>query len=264
MNKLGTVAVLPDTHCGALTGLTPIEFDARPDDTTSAAHALYLQRREFYNWFDKEVTALGPIDGLIGLGDLIEGTGYRNSGQDCLTTDRVIQIKMATRLIRKFATKNIFLVRGTPYHTGDAEDWEDVVADFVDAGVEDNVFLDIHGHIVYCRHKIGKSGAPNGWATAPAREATWNLINSVTQKHPNADLQLYGHIHEYTVVSKWGKTVVTSPALQLPGTSYGKRQMSGNYDVGFLLLHFFEGDKFEVEPRLIPNEVYAPKVVSFV
>lgn len=263
MNKLGTLLVLPDTHCGSDLGLTPPQFDSRPEDMSSAAYATYAQRRSFWSWFDAEVDAVGRVDGVLALGDLTEGTGRINAGRDCLTTDRIEQARMATAILKKFPGAEMLMVRGTPYHVGDSENFEDVVADFVSAKIEDSVYANVYGTTVYARHKIGKSGSPVGWATAPAREMTWNVINASTQNHPEADLLLYAHIHEHALVSKWGKTAITCPALQLPGTEYGKRNMSGNYDVGFLTIDFYEGGKFDPVAHIYPAQAYAPQVLDF-
>lgn len=263
MEKLGTVVVLPDTHCGSLVGLTPPQFDATPGDSEGGEMELYDKRRALWKWFSAEAKALGHVDGLVGLGDLVEGKGRKNAGADNLTSNMVTQTKMAAKCIEQFDAEKRMFIRGTPYHVGEEDQWEDVIADFLDDPITDKAYASMYGHTFYLRHKIGKSGAPAGWATAPAKELTWNVLNSVTQLTPDIDVCMYAHIHEYTVLHKWGRTAVTSPALQLPNTSFGAKNMNGNYDVGFLHIDFYENEKFDIVPHLYPKAAYAPRVTEF-
>jgi hypothetical protein len=83
-----------------------------------------------WDYFTKSVDKVvkeHPFDLLIVNGDATDGKGGRSGGNEQITTDRIKQAKMAAECIDYCKAKKIKLARGTPYHTGHDEDFENII-----------------------------------------------------------------------------------------------------------------------------------------
>ena len=113
---------IADTHCGHRTGLTPPKWWLPDDDGFIGKVARF--QRELWSWFCSEIDSCGPVDTCIHVGDVIDGKGFRSGGTELLTPDRAVQIQMAEIVFEEIGAKNNLIINGTPYHTGNEEDWE--------------------------------------------------------------------------------------------------------------------------------------------
>lgn len=234
--KKKRMVVISDLHCGHLVGLTPPEWHYQQDGR------LYKIQKELWNWYAGEINKLKPIDILVVNGDAIDGKGSRAGGTDQKTVDRVEQVDMAIKAIEYCKAKTIRMTYGTPYHTGDGEDWEKLVANGVDGKIESHAFLDINGTVFDIKHKIGSSATPHGRFTAVARDKLWNTVwNSRGEQQPDSGFLIRSHVHYHVDcgTSEW--RAMTTPALQGYGSKYGARQCSGTVDIGFVV--------FDIDPK---------------
>ena len=132
MAKQKRLVVISDLHCGHAVGLTPPAWQWAVDGDTTEHRAKFGRvQREVWDWYSQTIGSLRPIDILAVNGDAIDGTGVRSGGTELLTTDRQVQTDMAVKSIQEASAKTIVMTYGTAYHTGDAEDWEDRVAEHV-------------------------------------------------------------------------------------------------------------------------------------
>jgi len=203
------VLVISDEHCGHDLGLT------HPSDDFDDGTTHYLVRRTIWEWYQPLVKRLKPHIVIVN-GDAIDGDGKKSGGTEQLTTDRLKQCKMAVKTLKTNPGKpKFFMSYGTGYHTGDDEDFEDIVAELIGAekiGAEDTI--DVNGLLINYRHHIGRSGIPHGRHTAVAKERLWNLMWAERGEYPKADVIIRSHVHYYDHFVGFGWLGITSPALQ--------------------------------------------------
>lgn len=230
------LVVISDTHCGHQLGLTHPNYDVEPSKN-STEYELFKLRRKYYSLYKATIESLKPIDILLVNGDTIDGRGEKSGGTELLRSDRNVQVAMAAAIINDCQADKIVMSYGTPYHTGDAEDYEDQLADKVKAlEINGHGFLDIDGLIIDYKHKVGSSSVPYGRYTQIAKEKVWNSLWAEFDEVPNSDVTIRSHVHYFGYAGRYGWLGVTTPALQGHGTKYGERQMSGTTDWG--LIHF--------------------------
>jgi hypothetical protein len=234
------IVIISDLHCGHAVGLTHPDFDG--DRRDSLYHKLYLARREYWKFYLDTIKSLRPIDILIVNGDCIEGKGEKSGGIELIENDRQEQCKMAVAAIKKCGRPDIYMVSGTPYHTGVTEELERGIANDVKAvkfGRHD--WLNVNGLVFDYRHFTSGSQVPYGRHTAGAKDRVWNVLWNEDGAYPKADILIRSHVHYFTFEGGANWMFVTTPALQGKGTKFGAERMSGTVDFG--LIHFDVTDK---------------------
>jgi hypothetical protein len=232
------VLFIADTHCGHKSGLTPPAWHtAVPEQAPRSVRKAAAQRVKLWRWFAANVDALWPIHRLIHLGDAVDGRGEKSGGVELMTTDREEQARMAAEIIR-FVGAPTYMVRGTPYHVGEQEEWENWVAKDVGAKkIEDEGHYDIRGLKVCCKHFIGNSNSTASKYTALSRAQVNQLLWAALGQQDKADIIIRAHIHRYARVEDDMGLAAVCPPLQGLGSRYGVRQRDGlPCSFGFLCL----------------------------
>lgn len=230
---------LADLHCGHRVGLTP------PNWRSNQANKYCRPQTEMWDIYTEIIDDLKPIDYLICNGDAIDGDGGRSGGTELIVRDRREQAKMAIECIDYAEAKKHAFQYGTPYHSGNLEDFEEVVADYFDAPISGQEQYNINGVIIDCKHKIGNTSIPHGKGSAISREKLWNLVWADYQEQENADILIRSHVHWcwFCGDSQW--LGIVTPALQGQGTKYGSRQCSGHVDFGLVCINIFDNGDYE-------------------
>src|SRR5688572_277655 len=107
MRKSKKLVIISDTHSGHAVGLTPPEFQGF--DRYEPA------RREYWNWFAKEIKALGPIDYLVHNGDACDGKG-KTGGDEHIAASILDQCVIAAEVINFVKARKVYMVIGTAFH----------------------------------------------------------------------------------------------------------------------------------------------------
>ena len=229
------IVALGDTHCGHLVGLTHPDFDVRHSDAKLAE--IDRARRAYWDWYAKEIKALGRIDAVIFNGDAIEGKGEKSGGTELIEPDRLEQCSMAVAALEVCKAKAYYLSYGTPYHTGANEDFENKVAEGLGAvKIGGHDWLDVNGQVFDYKHFVGSSGVPTGRQGSLTREKLWNQLWNEDASFPKATIILRSHVHYFGFVGDGRYVGFTLPALQGMGSKYGARKCSGIVNFGFV--HF--------------------------
>ena len=233
LNDSKRIIVISDAHCGHRSGLTPPAYQ-REDHQV-----------EIWNWYSATVRRLkGDI--LFCLGDMIDGKGRRSGGTELVTSDRLIQCDMAIEVVEEANCKTKMMVYGTPYHTGDEEDYESIIARNVNAVIKSHLFPVCNGIQFDLKHKVGGSTIPHGRATALAKSKLWNKMWVDHDKgQPRADILIRGHVHYHEYTGNPQGLAMTCPALQGWGSKFGERQCEGIVDTGLLWFDIRPGDTLE-------------------
>lgn len=224
------ILVLSDLHAGATSGLCPPEFfHTELEDI----------QKPFWDWFRRETVKYGPYDYLLGVGDFCDGEGKKGT-LDTAITDIRKQAQSAAKILESLAIPNerIFLVRGTPFHTAGAMEYEDLIADLLPGSTLKNVQkIEVEGWRIHTRHVQGRSDIPYGQGTPLYKELARMEHEAFRDTKDAPDIIIRGHVHYSAHVGKHGRLAISCPCLQLPiSESNGRRYSAWEYDVGFGVL----------------------------
>jgi hypothetical protein len=244
-----TMVICADSHCGHVAGLTPLSWCIGDDEGS-------LARKSVWEWYEKKTKEIGKPDILVWNGDAIDGRGEKSGGTELLVADRNKQVEMAVQCAEIWKAKKVRVVRGTAYHVGDKEDFEDNFAKALKAEITDHDFFSVEfggRELIFdCKHHIGGSSVPHGRHTALSRDKLWNLLWAESEDQPKSDWTIRSHVHYcvgnfeyYGSRQKWG---LITPALQLAnfqlGTKFGARRVSGTVQFGFVVFRFFDNGEY--------------------
>lgn len=216
------ILVVSDLHCGHMAGLGP-------HDTSG-----------LFDWYMKTTTDIGKVDVCIANGDLIDGRGEKTGGTELLLPDRLEQCELAMQCLRWIRADRWLFTYGTAYHTGKYEDWERLIAKEFKGEIADNLRVNLGGKVFNVRHHVGRSTIPHGQATPLIKEAMWDRLNGRF-----ADFYIRSHVHYFQCIQNQFGVQITTPALQRPGSKFGARRCTGNYDIGMVLI-----EDWQVKPIL--------------
>ena len=248
MAKSKKMVILSDLHCGHLAGLTPPRWQvqAPEGEGRTKREKFAVSQKEAWNWYLKTITRNGPYDVVVVNGDAIDGRGERSGGLELITSDREEQVAMATVAVQKAMNgrkTKVVLTYGTPYHVGDQEDWENMLADNLYAEkIGAHEWIDMGGVIFDFKHNIGGSSVPHGRATAVSRETLWAKLWADCGKIPDVDVLVRSHVHYRMYVEDSMGVRLITPALQTQGSKYGARRCSGTVDFGITFAEVSDGE----------------------
>lgn len=208
-------------------GLTPPSYWTHYDDEAMAF------QKESWNWFLNTVNLYKPFDVLIANGDLIDGRGEKSGGTELIVSDRFKQVSMASEIINTIDAKDVLITRGTDYHVGKCEQFEERIAEQTGAReIADRLRFIVSGHLFDVRHHTGGTTVPWSDATAVLKELSLeNMKNS-----DDVNVMIRSHVHKYVDV-KIGpnQRAFTTPALQ--GYSrYGAKRCLGRVNFGVVVI----------------------------
>ena len=182
-----------------------------------------------------------PVDVLLVLGDAIEGPQRSFRGIELIEPDLMGQCEMAVAALAKFEAHSVYMVRGSPYHVGEAEEFEDLIAEKLQAEIANEMILTIEGVRFHLAHFVQRSTVPHGRATPLAREWVVNVLMGERGAVQRVDVLLRGHVHYYTFVggSEW--LAMSAPALSFGGGKI-RRRSRGLTDFGLILFEIEKGE----------------------
>jgi hypothetical protein len=253
------VLIIADKHCGHRVGLTPPDYQWNPESDKKWFSSAAKVQKGIWDWYCETIEKLKPIHRIIVNGDSIDGKGERSGSTEQITTDRQVQTDMAAECIRKAGASKVVIIKGTPYHTGASEDWEETIAYKTDAvSCSLHEYVDINGLIFSCKHFVGRSTVSHGQATALLRTADWNTLWAAEYKnHPRANIFIRSHVHYYIAVDRARYLAIITPALQGFGSKFGVGKCENVVDIGMLHFDVYEDGSYKCEKHLAELECMA-------
>jgi len=249
-----------DTHCGHMAGLTPSPFHLQLDHPKFDKFAIF--QRETWAWFENAIRKLQPFDIAVWNGDMIDGKGTRSGGSELLTPDRTVQVEMATDIVNFVGAKKVVMTYGTPYHAGQEEDFEGLIATATGAvAIKDELNIDIEGVVFNVKHQTGSSSVPYSTATAPLKDQLYQALWAEFEERESADIVVRSHIHEYIQINNRRGSVIVLPALQGAMTKFGGRRCVKLVDYGFAYVDIFTDGSYEIVPVRFKPESQKSKVL---
>ena len=250
-----------DYHSGHWAGLTPPDFWTNPQSEDKQNRFRYRAQSQLWDWRRKALENIGRVD-FHGLNaDLIDGRGDKSGSTELIEVDRNRQVDMAlqaARVVRLAPGGSRIMTRGTPYHTGKIEDYEDNIARALGCDIDDRVFFEVNGVTFDMRHKVGSSSVPHGRFTAIARQNLWNDLLSgdggYANKQPRAQVIIRSHVHYYAICGGADWLAMTLPCLQYPNSKFGSRQCDGEITMGFTYWEITPAGNYSWRPVLCQLE----------
>jgi hypothetical protein len=237
MSERKKVVVVADTHCGHRVGLTPPEYQAslKPDKYTAI-------REELWDLYIQMIEKQKPIHILLANGDLLDGTAWRSSGTESLTTDMSVQVEIAQECLRVAKANHIILTYGTGYHTApDGQDYDKMLTDKMASdysmhlktckiGAEE--WVNVNGLCLNIKHFTGRSSIPHGRGTGISRDRLWGILWADRGNCPRADVIIRSHVHYDFQCGEHDWLAMTTPALMGLGSKFGSRIPSETVSFG--------------------------------
>lgn len=249
------ILILSDLHCGHRFGLA------------HKSQCVNKYQTQGWKFFEEGLKKYGPFDVVFVNGDAIDGSCKKNSGVELITTNRFEQAEMAIKILQSIpVTKGcpFYFTYGTPYHTGDAEDFELVIANKFKQGekinIDDTYLIQVEGVLFDLKHKISSASMPHGRSSSPGRDILFAMLKEVKEGRPKANVFIRSHVHYYSFFETMGRIAITTPPLQLNST-YGQRQCSGIIDFGFLTCDVENGKILQWHKHIVDKPLKPEKIV---
>lgn len=227
-----------DFHCGNNIGLTPPAyqyrqiFNPKTEEHNKRNKWARLQK-ECWEWYLHTLNLLKPIDKCFVLGDLIDGDGSRSGGTELITTDRKVQTCMAIECIEPIEAGGMSMVYGTPYHTGQSEDFEVDVSRHFKVKIGSHEWEIINGVVFDLKHHQSSTKNP---ATSLFNEVVNNREWAILNEQPKADILVRAHTHRFCILQMEDCLALSIPALTAYGSKFGSRRCSRKVQFGLVAL----------------------------
>jgi hypothetical protein len=227
-------------------------------------HAHY--QRPFWQFYDNTLRQIGKVDVTVANGDLIDGPGEKGSELHA-TTNINSQVNIAREVLGHIRTKQLYIVRGTGYHTDRQASYEQFVAEAFNRDAHDELRLEAYGTRMHFRHVVGRSDIPYGQYTQVGKELINEILQAEFENYDQADLLARAHVHYSTGIwvmdgaSQMMRQAFTAPGLQLRGpkkSSFTRGLRTWLYHVGVTLIELSKKDPMPiVRPIIFPLQLYA-------
>lgn len=250
------LVVISDLHCGHRVGLTPPKYQ-----TQGHGRKWWYAQCELWDTYCGMIQDLKPIDILCLNGDAIDGKAPRSGASELIVTDRTIQADMACECVEQCSASEYLFTRGTPYHTGIGEDFENQIAKQFNGIIKDQLWAEIEGVVFDFKHHIGGSSIPHGKGTPIAKDRLWNFLWTEHDEQPKSDVLIRSHVHWFHFDGDEDWMGLTTPALQGAGTKYGARRCSGKVNFGVTKFDV-ENGKYEWSTKIVHVESQKAKLIK--
>ncbi len=249
VSRVGATRVLlwGDSQCGSNVGLTPpayqTKFTVNPETEEHRIRNKFANlQKECWDWYINTLRILKPIDKLFVLGDVIDGTGYRSGGTEQIIIDRKVQVRMGIEALKEVEAKSVTMIFGTPYHTGQAEDFEIDIAMHFRCKIGGHEWEDVNGCMFDLKHKQGNCDNPATGLWQQIRDhREWAGLG----EQPRANVIVRAHTHRFCIIRLEDCIGISIPALQAYGTKFGARQCSRKVQFGLVALDVWPDGEIE-------------------
>lgn len=259
--QIQRVLLFADSHCGSNVGLTPPSWQYSfvpnpPSEEVRIRNKWAKSQEECWQWFVKILDILRPINVCLINGDAVDGDGSRSGGTELITTDRKQQVAMAIECIEQVKAKHYTMTFGTPYHTGNSEDFELDIAKHFGCKIGSHEWEDVNGCVFDLKHKQGNCVNPS---TSLFNEIRDNKDWAMVDEQPKANVLVRSHTHRFCVHRVEDVIGISTPGLQAYGTKFGARQCSRKIQFGLVALDVWpDGEVVEhvYIARLMSHKTY--------
>ena len=251
------VAVVGDLHAGSTVGLMPEGFtldNGAPVGQSPEQKWLWACWLEWCKWLnDFELNA------LIINGDLVQGVNGRDA--QLMTGNEADMKRLCVQALepllynkRKLRAQNIFVTRGTGWHSGGAGSREETIAELIGAH-KDTLgrysrfvnWMEWNGKVIHATHHISVASV---YPLTPLYRAQREMRERAQRGYPMPDVDIRSHVHTcHAYESTDNKWIVTAPAWQMPTEFAHKVAPASHPSIGGLVI-WLNGNRVEVSRKL--------------
>lgn len=221
--------------------------------------------KPLWDFRERELKALGPVDLHVLGGDLTEGPATKGS-MGVHTSNLDTQADWAIENVERVKLKkggSRYFCYGSDYHVVFSANIERRIADYFDAPLRDYIRLRVKGKRFNFRHFVGRSDIERGQLTQDAREITRDVIQEVMDGTEAADVFSRHHVHYWSRASIKDRESYTCPCwklpLDIPENTYPRRLRTQYYDVGYTIIQIDNAGEVYIRPRRMKLALKYPK-----
>jgi len=240
------VLVISDLHVGSRYAVMPQRWQG----FTALKHQRFLFRK----WREM-VKKVGHVDAVVVNGDTVDGKQKGSQGKDLWTSDVDEQIEAAIDLVKMIKFDRIHVTYGTPYHTEENLNADEVFAKRIGASLHGwEIQGKMENGIVHFSHQITVSTSAWQYRTTPlAKELVAALLND--DVFPKYRVIVRSHAHYFCYVGFSKNFAIVTPCWQLRTPYMIRKGLSLVPKLGYVLLVdekdgiSFVADTFDVPMR---------------
>lgn len=227
------ILVVGDMHVGSVDSLMPPIVSLHPDHPSRTMEIEQNETQEFMYSKWEHMCDMGHFDHCFCMGDLIEGTNYKEDGMGTWTNERDTQINTAIDLLNMIDTDEFIGVQGSRYHVENNTSADNDVLTAL--GGQHNVegCKTVDGLRFHLRHVTGYSSIPTGRSSSLSKDMMNTQLQS--ESYGNVDIHLRAHTHYYHGVSWENSEAYISPCWKARD-DFLKSNKIGGSDIGFLII----------------------------
>ena len=208
-------------------------------------------------WNLMKKTLANTVDIVVVNGECTDGPQYANRGRELWTADINEQCRGAANLLRELSFKKAYITKGTPYHSGDNMNLDEVVADQIGAWCGHELSLKVKDFRFHISHTIGVSSSYYR-TTAIAREMLSSEVQKKEYGHYNGIIR--SHAHYYVAVEYGGQWGLITPCWQGRTPYMVRKGLAMTPKLGYVIVDIYD-DHIERSAHLfsmpqIQDEVY--------
>lgn len=250
--------VLSDIHSGDAYGLcNPAQIPKGKKQAKEVA-------KKLFDWYVAKVGEIGRVDAIILPGELIEGSGDKDT-IDLWTTDPEEQADACADLLCMWDCNVFFACYSSAYHDGRTTNTDHMLIRELKARgkqadiktVQRLIFDEVKVNVM---HYVGGSSTPYGFASQLMKAGVTDVVRGAGRGYAFADLYLRGHTHTPGHAGNRMLTVINCPTLKWPLGRFGRKIDRPWYGMGLTDLEF-EGRDWDWHSHdfeyVLPEEKYA-------
>jgi len=241
-----------DTHTGHYAGLTPPE---KWCEVRGEWADIGRQQRKMWKFYIDSLKDIGNIDIAVLNGDGIAGKNYKAGGRQIYEMSMIEQSHICTRILKETKAKEYHVVFGTPYHVGESEDFESIIAKDLKGKAHGHLMLKVRDTIFDIKHKLGGGAIPSTRAASLMREKQQNIMWAYNDGQPNANVIIRSHVHDFIFAGTDKFTCVLLPCLEGFGDIHGVRACSGIIKIGLVWFDIYDNNVIDWHYKVMNFEI---------
>jgi hypothetical protein len=260
MSKPSAVAVVGDLHTGSTVGLISdysTNEEGAPIGQSPFQKWLWACWLEYCDWLNNF-----EIDALIINGDLVQGVNGRDS--QLATSNEAVMKQLCIDVLQPLVcvegtqrTKNIYITRGTGFHSGGGGSREETIGEAIGAHRDSNKqysrwanWLSWRGKVLHATHHISVAAV---YPLTPLYRAQREMRERAQRGYPMPDVDVRSHVHTcHMYEATDNKWIVTAPAWQGMTEFSHKVAPASIPTIGGLVL-CLENERVEIKRKLFPS-----------
>jgi hypothetical protein len=254
------IVFIGDVHIGSNYAILPEDYKNPEDGSVFVPNKW---QKKLYNEWCKLAEKLSPVDIIVLMGDLVDGSQRRENWGTLKIQNIMTQADCFIKMfINTWKWNELYVVRGTDYHvTAQGVHIDEYIASQLRAtkpggGVDvekfsaDDIQLIVGRRTFHIAHHVPYSSVPHYRLTPMARQL-W-LLKLYDEYFGKVDFVIRAHVH-YHIFGGFGDMILglTTPAWQLPTPWQRKKDPASPNDIGLIEFEIFPDNDYRWRSYLV-------------